>query len=168
MRDDDRGLPQESGEADDCVSPALRGSEPGGRGDGPKGRIGEPILHFGLLDARASRATSGPKPELGGGTLYDIGIYCINAARYLFRDEPVEVFAFSVNQNGAPVRTRSTNPLRRCSDFPAASAWRRSCQLRRGRRRRLPLVGTKGQLRVDPAYEYAEGLAYSLTISTAR
>src|SRR5262249_31315747 len=25
--------------------------------------------------------------ELGGGTLYDIGIYCINAARYLFEDE---------------------------------------------------------------------------------
>ena len=35
--------------------------------------------------------------ELGGGTLYDIGIYCINAARYLFRSEPTEVMALSVN-----------------------------------------------------------------------
>src|SRR5438067_11881996 len=33
--------------------------------------------------------------EKGGGTLYDIGIYCINAARYLFGAEPTEVFAFS-------------------------------------------------------------------------
>jgi predicted dehydrogenase len=32
---------------------------------------------------------------LGGGTLYDIGIYCINAARYLFREEPKEVVAFT-------------------------------------------------------------------------
>ncbi len=32
---------------------------------------------------------------LGGGTLYDIGIYCINAARYLFQDEPIEVVGAS-------------------------------------------------------------------------
>src|SRR6266702_4505292 len=31
----------------------------------------------------------------GGGPLYDIGVYCINAARYLFGTEPTEVFAFS-------------------------------------------------------------------------
>jgi predicted dehydrogenase len=31
----------------------------------------------------------------GGGTLYDIGVYCINAARYLFKSEPEEVFAFT-------------------------------------------------------------------------
>jgi glucose-fructose oxidoreductase len=27
------------------------------------------------------------------------------------------------------------------------------------------IVGTKGQLHVDPAYEYAEGLAYALTVN---
>ena len=34
--------------------------------------------------------------QLGGGTLYDIGVYCINAARYLFRDNPTSVSAFAV------------------------------------------------------------------------
>ena len=33
----------------------------------------------------------------GGGTLYDIGVYCINAARNLFREEPTEVSAMSIN-----------------------------------------------------------------------
>jgi predicted dehydrogenase len=33
---------------------------------------------------------------LGGGTLYDIGVYCINAARHVFRSEPKEVMAISV------------------------------------------------------------------------
>src|SRR5438874_12009285 len=33
----------------------------------------------------------------GGGPLYDMGVYCINAARYLFRAEPIEVFAASAN-----------------------------------------------------------------------
>ena len=38
---------------------------------------------------------------MGGGTLYDIGVYCINAARYLFRAEPKEVMAISVNSGVA-------------------------------------------------------------------
>jgi len=33
----------------------------------------------------------------GGGSLYDMGVYCINAARYLFRDEPLEVIATSAS-----------------------------------------------------------------------
>ena len=38
----------------------------------------------------------------GGGTLYDIAIYAINAAHYLFRDEPIQVFAQTAN-NGARI-----------------------------------------------------------------
>ncbi|PYJ21744.1 MAG: gfo/Idh/MocA family oxidoreductase, partial [Verrucomicrobia bacterium] len=37
------------------------------------------------------------RKELGGGTLFDIGVYCINAARYLFRDEPIEVVGLTAN-----------------------------------------------------------------------
>jgi predicted dehydrogenase len=37
------------------------------------------------------------KRAYGGGTLYDIGVYCINAARNLFRAEPTHVSATSIN-----------------------------------------------------------------------
>ena len=37
--------------------------------------------------------------ELGGGPLYDLGIYCINAARNVFRDEPRSVFAFEARSD---------------------------------------------------------------------
>jgi predicted dehydrogenase len=33
----------------------------------------------------------------GGGPLYDMGVYCINAARYLFRAEPLDVLAVTAN-----------------------------------------------------------------------
>src|SRR5579863_7379635 len=39
--------------------------------------------------------------ENGGGPVYDMGVYCINAARYLFQAEPTEVLAYSAN-NGEP------------------------------------------------------------------
>src|SRR5919204_304134 len=41
--------------------------------------------------------------DLGGGALYDLGTYCVNAARYLFRAEPTEVIGFEVmGRNGHP------------------------------------------------------------------
>jgi predicted dehydrogenase len=68
------------------------------------GRIGEPRLFSSTFTMHVVQGNIRLKKALGGGTLYDIGIYCINAARYLFRDEPREVTAMSVR--------RSTNPLR--------------------------------------------------------
>ena len=47
--------------------------------------------------------------DKGGGPLYDIGIYCINAARSLFRDEPVEAQAMGnrhTQQRSALPRSR--------------------------------------------------------------
>ena len=105
------------------------------------------------------------KKALGGGTLYDIGVYCINAARYLFRAEPKEVMAISVN-----ARQEIARRGRRVDG--GASSLRRGT--RGGFRHQLQfaadvgsyrIVGTKGQLRVDPAYEYAEGLGYELTVN---
>ena len=38
--------------------------------------------------------------ELGGGPEWDIGIYCLNAARSIFRAEPSEVFAMETMGDG--------------------------------------------------------------------
>ena len=35
--------------------------------------------------------------ERGGGPPYDMGVYCINAARYLLRSEPNEVLAVTAS-----------------------------------------------------------------------
>jgi len=101
------------------------------------------------------------KREYGGGTLYDIGVYCINAARNLFRMEPTEVSAVSINsglKSLAEIDETTAATLRfgdECiatfiTSFNAAdvAAYR--------------IVGTKGQLHADPAYEYAEGLEYTV------
>ena len=50
--------------------------------------------------------------DRGGGPLYDIGIYCINAARYLFRDEPLEVTALLGHRRRAALRRHRGAGLR--------------------------------------------------------
>jgi predicted dehydrogenase len=103
------------------------------------------------------------KRAYGGGTLYDIGVYCINAARNLFRAEPTQVSAVSINSGVASLAEidETTAATLRFGDDRVATFVTSFNAADVGSFR---LVGTKGNLHVDPAYEYAEGLEYTLTI----
>jgi glucose-fructose oxidoreductase len=59
------------------------------------GKIGEPRLFHSVFTMQVQDDNIRVRKGTGGGPLWDIGIYQINAARYLFRDEPEEVMAFS-------------------------------------------------------------------------
>src|SRR5205085_3787947 len=61
------------------------------------GKLGEPRIFNSTFTMQVKPDNIRLKREKGGGTLYDIGIYCINAARYLFRAEPEEVFGTAEN-----------------------------------------------------------------------
>lgn len=102
-------------------------------------------------------------PALGGGPIYDIGIYCINAARQLFRAEPDEVVAFDAN-SGEP-RFRDTHEMMSCLlRFPGERLASFTCSAGAADLGWYELVGTKGRLRVDPAYEYAKALRHAVTV----
>ena len=121
-----------------------------------RGRIGEPKFFNSSFAMTVRRDDIRTKKDMGGGTLYDIGVYCINAARYLFRAEPKEVMAISVNSGTAKLDEidESTGALLRF-DGERVAAFVTSFNAADVASYRI--VGTKGQLHVDPAYEYAEG-----------
>ena len=74
--------------------------------------IGEPKFFNSSFSMTVRGGDIRTKREMGGGTLYDIGVYCINAARYLFRAEPTEVMAVSVNSGAADARGDRRNDRR--------------------------------------------------------
>src|SRR5437868_15331516 len=61
------------------------------------GDLGELRYFSSLFGMQVKAGNIRVRKDLGGGLLYDIGIYCINAARYLFRDEPIEVVGLTAN-----------------------------------------------------------------------
>jgi predicted dehydrogenase len=103
------------------------------------------------------------KKDLGGGTLYDIGIYCINAARYLFRAEPTAVFACSVSNNDKRFQEvdEMTSAVLR---FPGDRLATFTCSFGSADISAYEVVGTRGELRVEPAYEYIGDLKHRLII----
>ena len=128
------------------------------------GKLGEPrffnsCFSFQVTDPDNIRL----KRKRGGGTLYDIGIYCLNAARYLFRAEPVEVFAMSANNGEKRFREidEMTSVILR---FPGDRLATFTTSFGAGDSDYYEVVGTKGSLRVEPAFEYVGELSYTLKV----
>jgi predicted dehydrogenase len=127
------------------------------------GKIGEPRIFNSQFTMQARPETVRLDEELGGGALYDIGIYCINAARYLFRAEPIEVFAAvasSSDKRFAVVDEMVSAVMR----FPDSRLAAFTCSFGAAHTSRYQVIGTKGDLEVSPAYSYTAELAHRLTL----
>jgi len=103
------------------------------------------------------------KHDLGGGPLFDIGIYCINASRYLFNSEPMEVMAMSANNGdrrfrevdemtGGIIRYPGNRLATFITSFGAASSSSYS------------LIGTEGSIQLENAYSYNEPMKFQKKI----
>ncbi|MDF3010304.1 MAG: putative glucose-fructose oxidoreductase oxidoreductase protein [Burkholderiales bacterium] len=123
------------------------------------GRIGEPRLFNSTFVTPVVPGNIRVRRETGGGVLWDVGIYCINAARGLFRDEPIEVGAATagrLDEVEESVSCWMRFPNERLASFTASFGAAKVSSYR--------IAGTKGDLAVDPAYEYAKPLKHRLTI----
>lgn len=107
------------------------------------------------------------KRDLGGGPLYDIGIYCINAARAAFAAEPTQVWATATSSDD-PRFKEVPETVSAVLKFPEDRVATFTCSFGAADRSAYEIVGTRGSLRMEPAYEYAEGLGYELTIGECK
>jgi predicted dehydrogenase len=128
------------------------------------GKLGRPVLLEAMLTRQARGGDSRTRADLGGGALLDVGIYCVNAARYLFGEEPTDVFGHAIIdpdprfQGGVDATTVAL--LRfpgggiasiGSSQAAAPASWFR-------------LIGEKGSLEVEEAFSYAGARKRRLTL----
>ncbi len=123
------------------------------------GRIGEPRLFTSTFCTPVVPGNIRVRRETGGGVLWDIGIYCINAARSLFRDEPLEVRAAT-----AGVLDEVEESVSAVLRFPNDRVASFACSFGAAKVSEYRLAGTKGDLALEPAYDYARPLKHRLTL----
>lgn len=106
--------------------------------------------------------------EEGGGTVYDIGIYCINAARALFEAEPEEVVAMSQPAFGME---RDDPRFQNCDAttsavlrFPDDRLATFTSSFAGAERESYRVVGSEGELLVEPAFSFKGTLRHRLTV----
>lgn len=130
------------------------------------GKIGEPrvfnsVFSYVVTDEDNIRLD----PSLGGGPLHDIGIYCINAARMLFESEPQSVFAFAAGAESDDGRFEGIHPtVSAVLRFPGDRLATFTCSFAAAEAGYAQILGTKGDVCLDPAFEYTEALNVTLTI----
>jgi predicted dehydrogenase len=99
----------------------------------------------------------------GGGSLPDVGIYCLNAARYITGEEPEEVFARTFSTPNDPrfkeVEETVTFQLR----FPSGVLASCTCGYGNHRLQRYAVAGSRGWAELSPAFAYR-----GLRLRTAR
>lgn len=125
------------------------------------GKIGMPRIFNSSFSMQVREGNIRTQKEHGGGPLYDIGIYCINAARYLFRSEPIEVMAMTVKSED-PRFSEIEESIAGILKFPEDRLASFMCSFGSCDISRYEILGTKGKITLDPAYEYADELEYKL------
>lgn len=121
------------------------------------GRLGDLRIVHSLFTQQVREGDTRLDPKVGGGPLPDIGIYCINAARYVYQAEPYEVLA---------MRIKSKDPrFRRVEEmngaflrFPGNRLASFVCSFGASDRADIDVVGTNGSVRLESAYEYSVGM----------
>lgn len=102
--------------------------------------------------------------DRAGGPLNDIGIYCLNAARNVFGVEPLRVCAFAARSSEARFR-EVEEAISAVLSFPGERLATFTCSFGAGDVSSYRIIGTKGDVRVEPAFEYASGLGYTITVN---
>lgn len=94
------------------------------------------------------------RPMQGSGPLWDIGIYCINASRYLFGENPLEVFAYGARlKEGLFSRVDETVSV--VMRFPEDRTATFQCSFNMTQSSYFEVYGDKGMIRLTNAFEYA-------------
>jgi predicted dehydrogenase len=119
-----------------------------------QGKIGELRYFSSTFAYQIKPGNVRTNAERGGGAIWDLGVYCINAARYLFRADPVEIFAlpllrpkdprFEEVHEGMSVLLKFEGE--RTAQFTVSFGSATQCDYR--------IVGTKGYIELSNAYEY--------------
>lgn len=120
-----------------------------------KKKIGDPQIFNSVFTMQVKKGDIRLQKKLGGGTLYDIGIYCINAARYLFRAEPCEAIAVSAKNGDTRFKEvdQTTSSVLR---FPGGRLASFTTSFGASDTASYQVIGSHGDLRMDNIYEYAE------------
>lgn len=91
---------------------------------------------------------------LAGGPLGDVGIYSINAARYILNEEPVEVFAFAHSPSNDGRFREVPESVAYTLRYPSGVVANCECSFGSMENRSFRVNGTKGSLEMSPAFSY--------------
>jgi predicted dehydrogenase len=130
-----------------------------------KGSIGTPLLFQSLFSFQSALGNHRLSAAHWGGPLQDIGVYCVNAARHIFGEEPFEATATTHQPKGDPRFAEIEATIAATLRFPSGGIAQFVASFGAGEVDNYRVVGSKGDLELDPAFKF--DCAMKLRLRTA-
>jgi glucose-fructose oxidoreductase len=133
-----------------------------------RGEIGRPRFISTTFGLQVREGNIRTKKARAGGPLLDLGVYCVNAARYLFGAEPTSALAVAATTKGDARFAEIDEQVTAILTFPEERTAQLTCSFGAYDHSTITVVGTKGLLRLEPAYDYATPIALEAHVEGKR
>lgn len=128
------------------------------------GQIGDPVYFGATFGFQTQMGNHRLKAGHWGGSLPDVGVYCLNAARHVFAAEPLSIQAMSSRPSGDPRFAEIDASFAVTLKFPGERLAQFFCSFGSGMSESVRVVGSSGELILDPAFKFDSALR--LTVRT--
>jgi predicted dehydrogenase len=118
------------------------------------GAIGQPLLFQSLFSFQSQQGNHRLKAAHWGGPLQDVGVYCINAARHVFGEEPVEATATLHQPAHDPRFGEVEATVAATLRFPSGGLAQIIASFGAAAVDNYRVVGTAGDLELDPGFRF--------------
>jgi predicted dehydrogenase len=122
-----------------------------------RGDIGDPQYFSSIFSHEVRDDDIRMQADTGGGALYDLGIYQVNAVRS-YLGEPIRVRGVQTKEQGVDVMTSAI------LEFDGGAVAQLICHQKSADTSELHVVGTKGMVSLNPAYDYSMGLGLCVKV----
>lgn len=118
------------------------------------GKIGEPRFFSSVFSFQMKAGNHRLKSDHWGGPLQDVGVYCLNMARHVFGEEPIEAFAMTSRPRQDARFAEIDDGVAVTLRFPGERLAQFYCSFGASALDQFLVVGSQGQISMDPAYRF--------------
>lgn len=130
------------------------------------GKVGEPVYFSSSFAFQSAVGNHRLQANHWGGPLQDVGVYCLNAARHVFGAEPVEVQCMASRPLNDPRFAEIDAHLAVTLRFPEGRLAQFFCSFGTEATEMYRVLGTEGELTVDPGYRFESAMSLRLRRGT--
>ena len=118
------------------------------------GAIGRPLFFQSVFSFQIPPENHRLKAAAWGGPLQDVGVYCINATRHIFAEEPVEAMAMAHRPGDDPRFGEIDASVAAMLRFPSGGLAQFVASFGAAAADNYRVVGTLGDLELDPGFKF--------------
>jgi predicted dehydrogenase len=118
------------------------------------GAIGRPLLFQSVFSFQTESSNHRLKAKAWGGPLQDVGVYCINAARHIFAEEPIEATAMADRPADDPRFREVDATVAATLRFPSGGLAQLVASFGAAPVDNYRVIGTLGDLELDPGFKF--------------